>query len=338
MREARAYLGVAVVNNKIYAIGGDTDAGPTLSTNEEYDPATDTWTFKAPMPTSRMSFGIAVYENKIYCIGGYGGVRANEAYDPATDTWESKAPLPTASGPSTASTLYGKIYVIGSGSNATVQVYDPSADSWTTKAPMPAAPGSAYIWAWSCTSAVLDGKIHVIGVTPFSNSHQIYDSATNIWSFGVPPISGYFLAAAGVTTGSFAPKRIYVFGTDRVYWGLNLPEITGQSYDPVTDNWTNCAPMLTGRINVADATVNDELYVIGGETPFIGENTIKSAKNEKYTPFEYGTISSASPTPSIPEMPSSALILGLVAAFSIIIVAVRKKIACTNSKSCPCSD
>src|SRR4030042_4750905 len=76
MHEARAGLGVAAVNGKIYAIGGSTRqgswpyAGGIVATNEEYNPATNTWVFKTPMPTPRMDFGIAVYTNKIYCIGG----------------------------------------------------------------------------------------------------------------------------------------------------------------------------------------------------------------------------------------------------------------------------
>ena len=65
----RRDLGVAVVDGKIYAIGGRNDNG-RLSTNEEYDPVTDTWTTKTPMPTPRSDFGIAVVQNKIYCIGG----------------------------------------------------------------------------------------------------------------------------------------------------------------------------------------------------------------------------------------------------------------------------
>ena len=74
MQEARIGLGVAVVNGKIYAIGGVGTGGGTggfCVFNEEYDPATDTWTFKASMPTPRSAFGIAVYQDRIYCIGGY---------------------------------------------------------------------------------------------------------------------------------------------------------------------------------------------------------------------------------------------------------------------------
>ena len=49
MPTARAQLGVAVVNGKIYAIGGESnDHGPILlNITEEYDPPTNTWTTKA---------------------------------------------------------------------------------------------------------------------------------------------------------------------------------------------------------------------------------------------------------------------------------------------------
>jgi len=87
MQQARSGLGVAAVNGKIYAIGGSNasgfapsipgsavlgnrDIGGHLGTNEEYDPETDTWTYKASMPTPRIVFATAVYQNKIYCIGG----------------------------------------------------------------------------------------------------------------------------------------------------------------------------------------------------------------------------------------------------------------------------
>ena len=47
---------IATIQDKIYVIGGNN--GPYgymnyLSTNEVYDPSTDTWETKAPMPTGR---------------------------------------------------------------------------------------------------------------------------------------------------------------------------------------------------------------------------------------------------------------------------------------------
>ena len=43
-----------------------------VATVEEYDPNTDTWTVKAPMPTARQSLGAALANGKIYAIGGIG--------------------------------------------------------------------------------------------------------------------------------------------------------------------------------------------------------------------------------------------------------------------------
>lgn len=68
MPTARVTLGAAVVDGKIYAIGGYN--GSYLSTNEMYDPATDSWVTKTSMLTPRSKFGTAVVENKIYIIGG----------------------------------------------------------------------------------------------------------------------------------------------------------------------------------------------------------------------------------------------------------------------------
>jgi hypothetical protein len=69
MLTARSRFGIAVVEDKIYAIGGRGAEG-VLATNEEYDPASDTWTTKEPMPTLRCDFAIAVYDDKIYTFGG----------------------------------------------------------------------------------------------------------------------------------------------------------------------------------------------------------------------------------------------------------------------------
>jgi hypothetical protein len=312
LHEARALLGVAVVNGKIYAIGGNNQSNGNIqcvSTNEEYDPATDTWTFKESMPTPRASFGITVYQNKIYVIGGFTGVEdakyvlsgANEVYDPATDTWETKTSLPTPRLGMQANVVEGKIYVIGGNSSAN-EVYNPATDSWTTKTAIPSAPG--LMWAWSCASVVVDSKIHVIGAFPRSNSHQIYDPVTDSWSFGTPVVSGCFFAAAGTTAGVNVPKRIYVYGADTKWWDLSLPEFTSQSYDAVTGNWTVCTSMPTPRINVGVAVVADLVYVIGGEALKIGSNAHAIAVNEQYTPFGYGTSDQSTPSPSPSPTPT----------------------------------
>ena len=63
MPTARKGLMVGVIDGKIYAIGGSN--GTYLDVNEEYDPATNTWTIKQPSPTPVSYGAAAVYENQI---------------------------------------------------------------------------------------------------------------------------------------------------------------------------------------------------------------------------------------------------------------------------------
>ncbi len=289
MQVPRASLGAAVVEGKIYAIGGVTDPPSwvqCINTNEKYDPAADKWVFKASMPTPRASFATAVYNNKIYCIGGTTGAKegqyaasgVNEVYDPATDTWATKSAMPTPRVGVTASVVDDKIYLFGGNSNAT-EVYDPEKDTWATKAAMPVAPGLSLIW--SCTSAVVAGRIHVFGAFPYSSSHQVYNPETDNWTVEAPLIMGYYLAVAGSTS---APGQIYVFGVDSTWWDIGPPNFTSASYDSLGNRWRVCSMMPTPRVNVAVAVVDDLVYVIGGSVVMIENNAHPAALNEQYNP------------------------------------------------------
>jgi N-acetylneuraminic acid mutarotase len=197
-------LRAAVVNGKIYAIGGVV--------NYEYDPAADNWTAKKPMPTARTYFGIAVYQNKIYTIGGSlewnpssGSIPsdANEVYDPLTDSWETMQPMPKNRSGLNANVINGKIYLVGGRTVgpqyltvALNEVYDPANNSWTTKKPIPIA-------VVSCASAVIDNKIFVIGGhaefhDPLNiGTNQIYDPETDTWTFAASmPTARAWLAVA----------------------------------------------------------------------------------------------------------------------------------------------
>jgi hypothetical protein len=286
MHEARIGLGVAVVNEKVYALGGRDKA--ILGTNEEYDPATNMWLLKTPMPTPRSNFGVAVYQAKIYCIGGClsdgTATGVNEVYDPKTDTWTTKTSMPTPRKGVEASVIRGRIYLMGGESNMN-EVYDPATDSWTTKASMLATP--RLFFGWSCASVVFDGKIHILGATP--TSHQIYDPETDSWSFGKPLIAGAYFASAVATTGANALKRIYVFGAASSLWTINSPVLTSQSYDPKTNSWTMCDPVPSGHLNAGSAVVNDRVYVIGGGGAGYANAVYPNALNSMYMPLGYGT-------------------------------------------------
>ena len=296
MHVARYGVGVAVVNGKIYAIGGSTRSGGggtsdgptpvtggTVGTNEQYDPETNIWTTKTPMPTPIQNFAIAAYKNKIYCMNG-----KNEVYDVETNTWESKTPMPTPRSSLQANVVDGKIYLIGGYSNGTLnEVYDPETDTWTTETSMPTA-SSGY------ASAVVDNKIFIID----SNRNQIYDTETDTWSQGASSPSDFLLGgAAGATTGVNAPKRIYVLGEYSNIWEGEPPYFV-RVYDPEKDVWSFGADIPTHRKLLGVAVLNDVLYAIGGYTSSYpdffsisyGPTNTPYATNEQYMPFGYGTV------------------------------------------------
>jgi N-acetylneuraminic acid mutarotase len=200
----------------------------------------------------------AVYQNKIYVMGEGNGT--TQVYDPATDTWETKTPMPTPRTQLDANVVNGKIYLIGGrtgGQYTTVglnEVYNPETYSWNTKAPIP-YPVVQY------ASAVVDNKIYIIGgqdefTYPMNLALvQIYDPATDTWSFGAPMPTIVTRAAAGATTGVWAPKRIYVIGgmPDKSLDGTNLNQV----YNPENDSWTVGASMPTTRLQLHVAVVND---------------------------------------------------------------------------------
>jgi N-acetylneuraminic acid mutarotase len=166
MPTARGAANAATVGDKIYVIGGaSVHPGQkivglsaqvphrALGTNEMYDPATNTWQSRSPMPTSRNHAAIGVVNGKIYVLGGrLGAVFVNasptdvvEEYDPATDSWgfaKAKMSMPRSG---TAYGSYGgRIYVAGGeyldnqivGTYRSVEAFDPAANEWTQLPPL----------------------------------------------------------------------------------------------------------------------------------------------------------------------------------------------------------
>ena len=170
MPEKRGSAVAAAVGDKIYVIGGastprgskETAISPTsaqvcLGTVEEYDPATNTWRERTPMPTPRNHAAIGVVDGKIYVIGGRVGaafiglasdVSVVEEYDPATDSWGApRSRMPTARSALAAGVYGGRIYIAGGeyqdphmmATFRAVEAYDPATDTWETLPSLPVA-------------------------------------------------------------------------------------------------------------------------------------------------------------------------------------------------------
>jgi len=149
-----------LVDGKIYVMGGFQygDLPPPrttigLAVNEVYDPETDSWTTKTPIPTTTSNPASATINNKIYVISGFNRdlnqmSNLNQIYDIGSDTWSQGAPIPTAVGLAGAGATIGemapkRIYVIGGYPSYDEvrlnQVYDPETDTWSSGSQMPTA-------------------------------------------------------------------------------------------------------------------------------------------------------------------------------------------------------
>ena len=201
----------ASAGGKMYVFCGLAPGWNPIGMVYEYDPATDKWTKKKPMPLASHHVSFTEHKGKIYAFGGFvlppkgqppAWVPIDNAweYDPATDNWKALAPLPTKRGSPVAVTVGDKMYVIGGattlpGSTAVhparphysvgaVEEYDPATNTWRSRAAIPTPRNHA-------TAGVVNGKIYVIGgrvggafVSSGSSNVGIveeYDPATDAW-------------------------------------------------------------------------------------------------------------------------------------------------------------
>jgi N-acetylneuraminic acid mutarotase len=165
MPTARGALTAEFIDGILYAVGGDTniaadqggyDPAGQSNINEAYNPETDSWVTKTPMPLARHHHVSAVADGKLYIIGGRYGLSpsdqsflntgANEVYDPAKDTWVSLESMLTNSSGASAAYVNGGIYVFGGETkNRPVEEshtyninekYEPETNKWVSESHM----------------------------------------------------------------------------------------------------------------------------------------------------------------------------------------------------------
>ena len=176
MSRHRMAYGIGVVAGKIYAIGGTVAIQPgapwRVDLVEVYDPATDTWSKRADMPTRRRAVKAAVIRDTLYAIGGDGwppdgqggpALATIEAYHPKTNRWRKKPDMPNLRWIFSTVVVADKIYLIGgtdlqAGDRrpAPVEVYDPATEKWRVVSARPTVKSPFGV-------AAVNGKIYIFG-------------------------------------------------------------------------------------------------------------------------------------------------------------------------------
>ena len=236
---ARTSAEMAVVNDAngqpiFYVFGGAAACGfyCQLATVEAYDPATNTWSTKAPMPDGGrwgMS-GAAVINDKVYLPGGWNGNNNPNGpsgdlfeYTPATDSWRIiDGARQTSEG--VAGVIGGQLYVLTgletTGAVGFLDRYDPVTETWTSLPDAPTEHDGA-------SGGVINGKLYVAGgfnhAVGTHTQLDVYDPVTNTWTTKAP-----MLTARGTATGVVMNDKLYI-----LVGGAPV-----EIYDPATDTWS----------------------------------------------------------------------------------------------------
>jgi N-acetylneuraminic acid mutarotase len=166
---SRYILSSAVVEGKVYLIGGYSGWSNPSDYVQVFDPISETVESRSSViDGGGSSMASAVYEGKIYLIGGD---NANnhlpslprktrvDVYDPLSDVWSSVGTLPSDIRFGSAVTMDDSIYVTDGNK---LMYYQPSTDEWTDSEELPDYVGGP-------ASVAVGSRMYVLGT---NNSHS----------------------------------------------------------------------------------------------------------------------------------------------------------------------
>ncbi|XP_078582552.1 kelch-like protein 24 [Branchiostoma floridae x Branchiostoma japonicum] len=198
LKKGRQKHGMAVLDGKVYVIGGENYDGDLLPDVEVYSEETNSWKKVEPLMFAASCFGIATLCEKLYVFGGRCTVQRFktdevQCYDSTQNTWNSATALPYALSRVRACTINSKIYLVG-GDLDCVLCYNPQEERYEEMAKS--------LGRWSeCSATVCGSEIYITGgwnrviknfnVKPFSTV-QCYDVISDTMIMGKAlPIAVY---------------------------------------------------------------------------------------------------------------------------------------------------
>lgn len=124
---ARNSHAAAVIDGKVYVVGGRqfSPGGKgrrrivNVAALEVYDPKTNTWETKAPMPLAQGGLAAATVDGKLYVFGGEQFQPKKKVfenawvYDPKSDRWSALPPMPHPRHGLAAAAVGSEIFVFG---------------------------------------------------------------------------------------------------------------------------------------------------------------------------------------------------------------------------------
>ncbi|MFC1724061.1 kelch repeat-containing protein [candidate division KSB1 bacterium] len=184
MPTPRSGAAAVAYNGKIYLVGGERTVGfisVFVDSVHVYDPDTDSWEAKGPIPTSRRNLQAQVVDGKLYAIGGYSESYEStvEEFDLVSETWAVSDTMLTARESFGTSIVNNKIYSVGGIGGASSSILS------TNEEFNPANPHVPL----GLTAVADDGEVNLIWNSNTDTDilqYNIYRSTTN----GFSPVPG----------------------------------------------------------------------------------------------------------------------------------------------------
>nr|CAD7447871.1 unnamed protein product [Timema bartmani] len=193
----------------------------------------DLYCVMANMSSVKCSVGCANLNGTLLVCGGYDRaecLKVVESYEPDSNLWMTLAPMKEARGRFAIAVVKGRVYAVG-GSNgttelATVEMYDPDNKKWSrvTSLPLARCNTGKQVLAIDLVSSVIDKVV---------------------------------LTEEGVCDLN---DKIYCVGGWNGQVGIKQCDV----FDPDTSQWTNIAPLLTGRYQAGVCSMNGLVFAAGG--------------------------------------------------------------------------
>ncbi len=261
----------AVLDNQLHIIGGVTLEGGASSNHQVFDPATNSWAQKAPLPDKAGWPAIALYKGKIYIFGGDNkGIDARQTarsfvYDPAKDAWTEIAPLPAPRSYAAATAVGEFIYIYGARTltrdqdDLSTYRYDPEENTYTRMADLPEA-------ARFITQGYYQGNIYALhGETSkevMADGVLKYDIVHNSWKkLNIPRITKSKWTLTQHSTSVTLGTRLFVAG-GKPPEDKRTPLVTW--FDMQTKKFGQIQPLPAGRCCGSGGFINGTLYLAGG--------------------------------------------------------------------------
>jgi N-acetylneuraminic acid mutarotase len=272
----RSEVASAVLDGKIYIVAGFDARGNSTAVVEAYDPTSDTWERRSPIPGARDHAIAVAHEGRLYVFGGGAGQARRESYlyDHRTDSW---APLPlmplsrTAGG---AATLGGTIVIAGGvGEDPEASLtFDTATGRWE-RGPLLSEPREHLaVMGDGATVYVVGGRWQ----NELKATNEALSSLTAGWRT-LPDLP----TPRGGTSGAVLDGKVYVAGGEAFGPTRTFAEV--EFFDPATGRWSRAPDLPTPRHGLAAQAAGGRLYVIGGG-PTAGLSV--SPQNEVFEPAD----------------------------------------------------